>query len=84
MLGPVEPIKMTGHESNLRHCEFYTEKFIVSCSDDKTVRLWDVGSAQEVKKLEFPNIVSDIEVSTQNRMLTLTHGNTVAFWSLDK
>jgi serine-threonine kinase receptor-associated protein len=78
-----EPAKMMGHESNLRHCEFYTENIIVSCSDDKTIRLWDVTSAQEIRKLEFPNIVSDIEVSTQNRLLTITHGNTVAFWNLD-
>jgi serine-threonine kinase receptor-associated protein len=77
-------LKMSGHESNLRHCAFYGDKYVVSCSDDKTLRVWDITIGQEVKKLEFPSVVEDIEVSSVNKTLTLTYGSNVAFWNLDK
>jgi len=78
-----DPVKMTGHESNLRHVAFYGEKYIVSCSDDKTLRLWDTTSAQEIRRLDFPSIVNDIEVNTVNRTLSICYGTMVAFWNLD-
>lgn len=57
---------MAGHESNLRHCAFFGDKCVVSCSDDKTLRLWDINSAQAVRKLEFPCVVEDIQVGLIN------------------
>jgi len=78
-----DPIKLSGHESNLRHVKFYTDKFIISCSDDKTVRIWDMRSCQEIKRLEFGNIVSDMDVIAQNKCMIVTHGTRVAFWNLD-
>lgn len=79
-----EPLKLSGHESNLRHCLFYGDNHIVSCSDDKTLRIWDVNSGQEVRRLDFPSIVSDIEILQDARILTMTYGSHVAFWNLDK
>ncbi|OXA55276.1 serine-threonine kinase receptor-associated protein isoform X2 [Folsomia candida] len=78
-----DALKMAGHESNLRHCAFFGDKCVVSCSDDKTLRLWDINSAQAVRKLEFPCVVEDIQVCYATRILTLTYGNIVAFWDLD-
>jgi len=78
-----EPLKLSGHESNLRHCLFYGDKCIVSCSDDKTLRIWDVTSGQEVRRIDFPSVVSDIEVGNESRTLTMTYGSHVAFWNLD-
>ena len=83
MLLGSDPLKLSGHDSNLRNCEFYGDNYIVSCSDDKTVRLWDLKSCKEIRRLEFPSAVSDLEVSTRNRTLTLTYGSTVAFWNLE-
>lgn len=79
----LDALKMAGHESNLRHVAFFGDKYVVSCSDDKTMKLWDITTGQDIRTLEFPCVVEDIEVSTQTRMLTLAYGNVVAFWNLD-
>jgi len=78
-----DPLKLNGHESNLRHCKFYTDKFVISCSDDKTVRVWDMRTCQEIHRLDFSNIVNDLEINPQKKSMTVTYGSSVAFWNLD-
>jgi len=78
-----DPIKLSGHNSNLRNCEFYGDNFIVSSSDDKTLRMWDVKTCKEIRRIDFPSPVSDLEVSRSNHFMTITYGATVAFWDLN-
>lgn len=42
-----EPIVMCGHTNGLRHVSFFNNnKMLVSCAEDKTLRVWDRLSGQ--------------------------------------
>jgi len=70
-----------GHTNSLRSCLWMPEKRqFISASDDKTIRVWDVQSKTEVKKLEVSAAVADIELSRDGQLLLAAFGNTVAFW----
>lgn len=70
-----------GHTSGIRHLTFFeNDKLMLSLSDDKTMRLWDRRSGQEIKKLEFPSLASSMEVSRDATVITTTHSNIVTFW----
>jgi serine-threonine kinase receptor-associated protein len=83
-----DPEMFSGHASSLRSCLWMPgNRQFISSSDDKTVRLWDVQSKQEVKKLELTAPVADMELSRDGQILLTAFGNKVAFWdtaSFDK
>lgn len=79
-----EPDVLSGHTSNLRCCLWLPQmQRVVSTSDDKTVRVWDVHNKLEINKLEFPASVADIELSSDGKLLTAAYANKVAFWDVD-
>ncbi|KAJ8889127.1 hypothetical protein PR048_008621 [Dryococelus australis] len=83
-----EPTMFNGHTSGIRHVMFFRDGTrLVSCADDKTLRVWDCSSQEEIHKLEFSAIPSSLEVSQDGTVITVTHGNIVSFWdalSLEK
>ncbi|KAJ4441125.1 hypothetical protein ANN_10975 [Periplaneta americana] len=75
------PIVFSGHTSGIRHVIFFRgDTHLVTCADDRTLRVWDRTSGQEVQKLDFSAIPSSLEVSRDGTTLTVTHGNVVSFW----
>lgn len=71
----------SGHTSGIRHATFFdNDKLLITCADDKTLRVWDRSSGQEVKKLEFPAIPRSMELSKDGNIITTTHSNIVTFW----
>ncbi|CAB3370666.1 Hypothetical predicted protein [Cloeon dipterum] len=79
-----DPVVFTGHTASLKHAVFFREgSCLVSCADDKTLRVWDRSSGQEIQKLEFSAIPSSLEVSPDGTIITTTHGNYVSFWKAD-
>lgn len=69
-----------GHTSGIKHVIFFRgDKNIVSCADDKTVRVWDRLSGKEVHKLDFPTSPSSIEVSRDGSVITVSHSKNVTF-----
>lgn len=71
----------SGHTSGIRHVTFFNnDTNLVSCADDKTLRVWDKNSGQEIKRLDFPAIPSSMEVSKDGKIFTTTHANIVSFW----
>ncbi|OWF45871.1 serine-threonine kinase receptor-associated protein-like [Mizuhopecten yessoensis] len=75
---------LSGHTSNIRTAIFTKcNTQVISASDDKTVRLWDASSGEEVKKLEFAAIPSSLELSTDQMLLLITHGNFTSFYNAE-
>nr|CAD7266629.1 unnamed protein product [Timema shepardi] len=76
-----EPQVFSGHTSGIRHVLFFRDDtHLVSCADDRTLRVWDISSGKETQKLDFNTIPSSLEVSRDGTTLTVTHGNIVSFW----
>ncbi|RZB38663.1 serine-threonine kinase receptor-associated protein [Asbolus verrucosus] len=74
------PEVFSGHTSGIRHVLFFrNDTHLVSCADDKTLRVWERASGKEVQKMEFPSIPSSLEVSRDGTVLTITHSNHVTF-----
>lgn len=59
---------------------FENDTLLVSCADDKTLRVWDRNSGKEIKKIEFPSVPCSMEVSQDGKTITTTHANVVTFW----
>lgn len=75
------PQIFSGHTNAIRHVTFFkNNKALVSCAEDKTLRVWDRVSGQEVKRLDFPAIPSSMEISKDGSIITTTHSNIVTFW----
>lgn len=40
-------IEFSGHQGGIKHVNYFeNDRKLVSCSDDKSVRIWDVSSGQ--------------------------------------
>ncbi|KAG7189447.1 hypothetical protein KM043_017147 [Ampulex compressa] len=75
------PQTFSGHTNGIRHVTFFKDDtMLVTCADDKTLRVWDRTSGQEVKRLDFPAIPSSMEVSKDGNVITTTHSSIVTFW----
>ena len=80
-----EPNMILGHESMkaikcLRYTPDPSGKIFLSGGDDKTLRLWDVRTLSEVKKLDFDGPVNSVELSRDEKTLTVAAGTEVSFW----
>lgn len=75
----------SGHTGGLKYVTFFRgDSQLISCSDDKTIRVWDRTSGQEVQKVELSASPSSLEVSKDGTILTVAHGNVVSFWDAEK
>ena len=76
---PEEPkIKFEGHTSGIKQVLFNTdERKLISCADDKTLRFWDITSGKEIKKIDLTSPMGGMELSKDQDILTITHGNKI-------
>ena len=73
-----------GHTSGIKQVLFNTdERKLISCADDKTLRFWDITSGQEIKKYDLTSPVGGIELSKDQDILTVAHGQTVSFFNAE-
>ena len=80
----LEPEVYAGHNGSVKRALFCrNDKFIISAADDKSMRLWDRTSGQEVQRVEFTSNPNSIELSSDNNIITVTHGSSVSFWETE-
>ena len=57
---------------------------IVSGSGDKTVRVWDIETGEELKVLKGDNAVTSIAISTDSRRIVSgSDDNTICVWDME-
>ena len=54
-------------------------KALVSCSDDKTVRVWDTATGNEIRSFNTSEQIGGMEMTKDGEILTLAAGNKVIF-----
>ena len=80
-----EPHMLLGHEAGkaikvIRYLPDSSGKVLLSAGDDKTLRLWDVRTLGETAQLTFPGPVNSVELSRDEKVLTVAAGTEVSFW----
>ena len=83
-IGGVCIFTFTGHDNWVRSlCEHPNGKYIVSCSDDKSIRLWDLKTGLSQKKLlnAHEKFVVAISMSPKCKMLASGSNDfTIKIW----
>jgi serine-threonine kinase receptor-associated protein len=77
-----EPLVMTGHEQLVRvllATDEPTGQQLLTGSDDKSLRTWDVRTLAETRRIDFDGPVNSVEVSADGSVLTVAAGSTVHF-----
>ena len=77
-------IVLEGHTSGIKQVLFNSdEKQLISCADDKTLRFWDLASGKEVSKSDLSGPVGGMELSKDQDILTVAHGQKVTFFNAE-
>jgi WD40 repeat protein len=76
----------SGHRGRIVKCHFYDDQRLITCSEDKSVRLWSTGVGNEVGKLiGHAARVSDFDCGVVDRtavILTGSDDGSMLLWSL--
>jgi len=76
-----DPLMFCGHSGNIKRTLLTADATkILSISDDKTLRQWDVVSGEEIKQLKFANVPNSVEISRDGELLILAQGNLVELY----
>ncbi len=91
--------RLTGHQDSIHRFLFSPDgKTLISCSDDKSVRFWEVATGKQVRQFDFAEPVGHIAISPDGKTLAsvatkkTTSPNTttwmsaeyVALWDVEK
>ena len=78
---PSEPIiKLEGHTGGIKQVMYSPDnKQLLSCSDDKTVRVWDTANGAEIRSYTTADPIGGLELSREGDIITLAAGNKVIF-----
>jgi serine-threonine kinase receptor-associated protein len=73
-----------GHSGAIKRALFCrNDKCIVSCAEDKAVKIWDRSTGSEIQQVEFATNPSSIEISRDGTILTCTNGSNVSFFEME-
>ncbi|KAG5669676.1 hypothetical protein PVAND_017559 [Polypedilum vanderplanki] len=76
--------KYEGHAGAIKRGFFCrNDKCIVSCAEDKAVRIWDRSSGSEVHHIEFKANPGNIEISHDGSILTIANGTNISFFEME-
>ena len=71
----------SGHTSNIKKCVFSdNSNKIMSISEDKTLRVWETLTGQELTSISFNNVPTSIEVSRDGQLVILAQGKCVELY----
>ena len=53
---------MNGHLNEIREIQVLADETAVSCSDHKTIEIWDLTSASCIKSYQMENVIISIDL----------------------
>lgn len=73
----------SGHTASIKKCLFSDNSTkIISISEDKTLRVWDIASGAEINNIKFNSNPTSIELSRDGQLLILSQGNLVEIYDV--
>jgi len=79
-----ELMSFRGHEARIAKVGFCAAgRRIVSCSDDKTIRVWDVETGTELRRMAHGHGVSDLAIFPDGRRVLATSADSSIVWDLE-
>ena len=79
-----DPDILTGHSGSIKRAIFFrNDRCILSCAEDKTMRVWDRSTGAEVQRIDFTTTPNSLELSADQNVVTVAHGNSVSFFDAD-
>lgn len=79
-----DPELFTGHTGSIKRAIFFrNDRCILSCGEDKTMRVFDRSTGREVQCIDFTTTPNSLELSPDQGTLTVAHGNSVSFFDAD-
>eukprot|EP00794_Sanderia_malayensis_P012654 gene12654-13954_t len=76
-----DPTVMEGLTGNSRRCLWSSSNSVLNGGDDKEITQWDIRSLTVVNRLNVGSNITDMELSCDGQILTVTFGKTVAFYN---
>lgn len=75
---------LSGHQGAISHAQYNgSDQQVVSCAEDKTLKVWDMRSKEVIFSHTFTKSVSALELSKDNKMWTVGHAEEVSFWNAE-
>eukprot|EP00127_Corallochytrium_limacisporum_P001414 Clim_evm36s55 gene=Clim_evmTU36s55 len=79
---PENPIvEVAGHTGVVKNIYTVNDALWLSGSEDKTLKLWDAGTLENVKTVEVPGPVKGLTLTQDRQTVLAAHGNSVGFYS---
>ena len=79
-----ELMSFRGHEARIAKVAFCAAgRRVVSCSDDKTIRVWDVETGKEVRRMAHGHGVSDLAIFPDGRRVLATSADSSIVWDME-
>lgn len=71
-----------GHTDTVNACRFnFSQKSVVTCSNDRTIRYWDMLTGKNIRTDSCPQQVLNIDLSDTEALLLSTHMKDIRFWN---
>uniref|UniRef100_A0A8C5MZN3 Apoptotic protease-activating factor 1 n=1 Tax=Leptobrachium leishanense TaxID=445787 RepID=A0A8C5MZN3_9ANUR len=75
--------KLNGHRSSVQHCQFTGDgSHLVSCSDDCTLRVWDLTNGSSMELQGHEEAVKCFRIFQNSKLLSWSLDGTVKVWDL--
>ena len=79
-----ELMSFRGHEARIAKVGFGAAgRRVVSCSNDKTIRVWDVETGKEVRRMAHGHGVSDLAIFPDGRRVLATSADSSIVWDME-